>query len=88
LDDDDEPRKPKPAPRTGLLPTGLSRAIVIATILLCATIALARLMPQRYVLVPVTKSDNALAYRIDGLTGRVSLCSASQCQVLDEKAGN
>ena len=68
------------------LPTGLSRAIVIATILGALAFVTTSLLSNRYELVAATKSDNAIVYRLDRLTGRVSFCSASQCNVLPNRA--
>ncbi len=79
-DDDDAGKKPAAVAKPGFLPTGLSRAIVVASVLLSSAVLVATLVPHRYVLVPVPRSDNALVYRIDGLTGQMSLCSATQCQ--------
>ena len=84
-DEDDVGGKAAPSARAGMLPTGLSRAIVIGALFLsCATVA-GTLLPHRYALVPAPRSDNALVYRIDALTGQVSLCSSTQCQPVAEK---
>ena len=84
-DDDDEP-KASPQQKPGVLPTGLSRAIVIAAVLATLTFVTTSLLSNRYELVAATKSDNAIVYRLDRLTGRVSFCSASQCNVLPNRA--
>ena len=85
-DEDDAGGKSSPSSsRGGVLPTGLSRAIVIGAVLLSGATVAGTLLPHRYALVPAPRSDNALVYRIDALTGRVSLCSATQCQPVTEK---
>jgi hypothetical protein len=68
-----------------LLPTGLSRAIVLGSLLLSGATLVGTLLPHRFSLVPAPRSDNALVYRIDGLTGQVSLCSSTQCQPVVDK---
>ncbi len=82
--EDDEAKPAAPA-RAGLLPTGLSRAIVISAVVLAAVILAGTLLPRRYALVPAARSENALVFRIDTLTGHVSLCSTAQCQPVAEK---
>jgi hypothetical protein len=83
--DDDAPAQAAPRHKPGLLPTGLSRAIVIGAVFLglCAVVPL--LFANRYVLVPAPRSDNALVFRLDTLTGRMHLCSAAQCNPVAEK---
>ncbi len=82
---DDEPKAEMPPPKTGFLPTGLSRAIVLGSVILGAVVLTPLLIGHRYELVTVPRSENALAYRIDSLTGRVSLCSAAACVPIAEK---
>ena len=85
----DEDVKPEAPPKTGILPTGLSRAIVLASVILTIVVITPLLLGHRYALVAAQRSENALVYRIDTLTGHVSLCSATQCQPVAEKeSGN
>jgi hypothetical protein len=83
--EDDDAKPAAPPPRSGLLPTGLSRAIVIATLFGSAVYLLPEFLAHRYTLASVPRTENALVYRLDTLTGRVSLCSATQCMPLSEK---
>lgn len=76
--------QPPPAPKTGLLPTGLSRAIVIATTMVCL-VAAPFFFAKRYELVAAPRNENAMVFRLDTLTGAVSLCSAAQCTPVSEK---
>ena len=85
IDADEPGAKSTPPARAGFLPTGLSRAIVLAAFVLSGSALVATLVPHRYAVVVVPKSDNALVYRLDSLTGRLSLCSATQCQPVAEK---
>lgn len=82
---DDEPKAEMPPPKAGFLPTGLSRAIVLGSTILGIVVLTPLLLGHRYELVAVPRSENALAYRIDTLTGRVSLCSAGACVPVTEK---
>lgn len=82
---DDEAKADMPPPKTGFLPTGLSRAIVLGSVILGAVVLTPLLVGHRYELIAVPRSENALAYRIDTLTGRVSLCSAAACVPVAEK---
>lgn len=72
--------------RTGLLPTGLSRAMVIGSILLVAAALAIGLFGDRYTLIAASRSENALAYRLDRVTGKVSFCSPASCVPLAEKS--
>lgn len=79
-DDDDDDAKPAgPAPKQKLLPTGLSRAIVIAAILTTISIFVGSLYGDRYELVPAPNSANGFMYKIDKLTGAVQFCAPAQC---------
>jgi hypothetical protein len=82
---DDDDAKPTPPPRSGLLPTGLSRAIVIATLFGSAVYLLPEFLAHRYSLASIPRTENALVYRLDTLTGKVSICSTTQCMPLTEK---
>eukprot|EP01012_Entosiphon_sulcatum_P045152 TRINITY_DN60140_c0_g1_i1.p1 TRINITY_DN60140_c0_g1~~TRINITY_DN60140_c0_g1_i1.p1 ORF type:complete len:105 (-),score=10.76 TRINITY_DN60140_c0_g1_i1:306-620(-) len=84
-DDDDDVPKEMPKPKPGLLPTGLSRAIVLGSLILGLLILGPLLLSHRYELIAASRSENAMVYRIDTLTGRVSLCLATQCQPVTEK---
>lgn len=77
--DEDDAAPPAPLPKAGLLPTGLSRAMVISTTFLSITAVVVGLVSGRFTLVPVPNSPNAMAYRIDHLTGEVAFCSSVQC---------
>lgn len=72
------------APKTGILPTGLSRAIVIATTMVCL-VATPFFFARRYELMAAPRNENAIVFRLDTLTGAVSLCSTAQCTPVSEK---
>lgn len=72
-------------PKTMLLPTGLSRAMVLSSILLLITASVIGLLGNRYALFPVPNSPNAMAYRLDRLTGGVSFCTSVQCSPVSSK---
>lgn len=80
-----ETKAEMPPPKAGFLPTGLSRAIVLGSLILSLIVLTPLLLGHRYELVAANRSENALVYRIDTLTGRVSLCSATQCLPVSEK---
>ena len=84
-EDADDEAKPAPPSRGGLLPTGLSRAIVLATLLGALAYLTPEFLAHRYSLAAVPRTENALVYRLDTLTGRVSICSTTQCMALSEK---
>ena len=68
-----------------MLPTGLSRAIVIAA-LVWGTVTLANgLFPNRFELVPAPNAQNSFMYRLDRLTGHVYFCGAQQCVAIPMK---
>ena len=79
---EDDAKTEMPPPKAGFLPTVLGS--VIMGFLLLAPLVLG----HRYEIVAVTRSENALVYRIDTLTGRVSLCSAAQCLPVMEKSSD
>ena len=84
--DDDEPLNSEaPKAKSGLLPTGLSRAIVLGSLVLGFAMFTSFVAGRRYELVAAPRGDSALVYRIDTLTGRVSLCSMTSCMPLGEK---
>lgn len=82
----DEPASLAPAPKAGLLPTGLSRALVIGSVVLALAGMTVGLFGDRYALIPAQRSENAVVYRIDRLTGSVAFCSAAACVALPEKS--
>ena len=84
--DNDEAVAPTPPPKAGLLPTGLSRAMVIGSILVVLTGGAVGLFGNRYMLIPAVRSENAIVYRLDRMTGRVSFCSPAACVEVSEKA--
>lgn len=85
-DPDEDTSMPVPPPKAALLPTGLSRALVISSVLLMITACVVGLLGDRYSLVAVPNSPNAMAYRLDRLTGGVAFCSATQCSPVSFKA--
>ncbi len=81
--EDDEPAAETAAPvKQKTLPTGLSRAIVIATFIFSTAYACVGLFADRYAISPVPNSANAFVYRVDRLTGALELCGAQQCSVV------
>ncbi len=86
LDDDDAAAAPASAKKEKTLPTGLSRAIVIATLIFSVAFAAVELLRDRYGIAPVPNSPNSMAYRIDRLTGALQLCGAQQCSVVQTHA--
>ncbi len=88
-DDDDEQVKPVgPAPKEKILSTGLSRAIVIATLFATIGAVVNGLYSERYELVPAPNSANGFMYRIDTLTGAVHFCAPAQCTSIPVRSGN
>jgi hypothetical protein len=77
--DDDGAASGEAPPKQKLLPTGLSRAIVIASIFASLVVALSGLFANRFELVPAPNSTNGFMYRIDRLTGDVQFCSPAGC---------
>jgi hypothetical protein len=69
-------------PKTSLLPTGLSRSIVIGAILFVISTGTVGLLGNRYTLVPPTGAGNNFIYRVDRLTGSVAFCSPAKCSPL------
>ena len=84
-DDGNETLLPVAPPKTSFLPTGLSRAIVIGSVLFMVTACAVGLLGNRFALIPVTRSENAMAYRLDRLTGSVTFCSSVQCAPIPAK---
>jgi len=83
--DMDETAKAPAQQSAGLLPTGLSRAMVIGSILLVSAALAIGLFGDRYTLIAASRSENALAYRLDRVTGKVSFCSPASCVAVAEK---
>jgi len=61
------------------LPTGLSRAIVLAAVIASFVVVGGNLFSNRYNLVPAPNSTNGFMYRIDHLTGAVQFCGPQGC---------
>lgn len=78
-DDDDAALVPRPPLKQKTLPTGLSRAIVIGTVIFALAYSAVGLLSDRYALSPVPNSVNSFVFRIDKLTGHVHFCSAQGC---------
>ncbi len=78
-DDDDKKANEGPPPKQGFLPTGLSRAIVIAAFLGGMAVIVGSLFGDRYDLVPAPNSANGFMYRIDRLSGDVQFCGPQGC---------
>ena len=84
--DSDEAVLPAAPPKTGILPTGLSRAMVIGSVLLVLTVGTVGLFGNRFMLIPSTRSENGIVYRLDRLNGRVSFCSPAACVAIPDKS--
>jgi len=82
--DADEALVPPPPPKVGLLPTGLSRAMVIGSVLVVITGGAVGLLGNRYSIISAVRSENAIVYRIDKLTGSVSFCSPAVCTTIPD----
>ncbi len=80
--EEDEPAEAIPAVKQKTLPTGLSRAIVIATFIFSVAYASVGLLADRYAISPVPNSPNSFVYRIDRLTGSIEFCGAQQCSAV------
>lgn len=78
-DEDEDGKGAGPAAKPKFLPTGLSRSIVVAAVLLTAAVLTGNLFADRYELVPAPNSANGFMYRIDTLTGTVHFCGPPQC---------
>lgn len=84
--EDDEAAEAAPAAKQKMLPTGLSRAIVIATFIFSIAYASVGLLSDRYAISPVPNSPNSFVYRIDRLTGSIEFCGAQQCSAVRTNA--
>ena len=84
--DEDEAETSAAAPKQKMLPTGLSRAIVVSTLIFTVIFTVAfvgvELMRDRYGISPVPNSANSFVYRIDRLTGSLQFCGSQQCSVV------
>ena len=79
---DDEADGPAPGPvvlKQKTLPTGLSRAIVIATIIGSVLVGAASLLKDRYSVLAVPNSPNGGIYRLDRMTGALKYCGTTAC---------
>ena len=61
------------------LPTGLSRAVVLAAVIASLAVLGANLFGNRFELSPAPNSTNGFMYRIDKLTGGVQFCTPQGC---------
>ena len=86
-DDEGEDNKPigGAQAKQKFLPTGLSRAIVLATIIGSLAVLAGTLFGTRYELVPAPNSANGFMYRIDRLTGAVQFCGPQGCSETPSK---
>lgn len=69
-------------PKPKFLPTGLSRAIVLGSVIISVALAAALPFSARYDLIPAPNSVNGFMYRIDRLTGAVQFCGPQGCSPL------
>jgi len=87
LDDEDAAASAATAPvNQSFLPTGLSRAIVLASVIFALSFAAVELLRDRYAISPVPNSANSFVYRIDRLTGSLSFCGTQQCSAVPTRA--
>jgi hypothetical protein len=84
-DDGHQPLVP-PTPKFNMLPTGLSRAIVISALLAVSAAFMVAFVSGRYALTAPAATDTATVFRIDRLRGEVSVCTTLGCKVLEERA--
>jgi len=79
--DDDAPEANDAAPllKPKFLPTGLSRAIVTATVIASLAALTSSLLTDRYTMVPAPNSTNGFMYRVDSLTGSILFCGPQSC---------
>ena len=86
LDEDEAAETSAAAPKQKMLPTGLSRAIVVSTliftVIFTAAFVSVELMRDRYGISPVPNSANIFVYQIDRLTGSLQFCGSQQCSVV------
>lgn len=84
LDEDAPAAAPSGTQKT--LPTGLSRAIVLAAVIFSFAFAAVGLLRDRYAIAPVPNSANSFVYRVDRLTGSLHFCGSQQCSVVHVRA--
>lgn len=77
------PAKPK---SPSILSTGLSRAIVISTVVFVAAIVTPLVVMHRYALAPGSRGEMPVVYRLDTLTGKVAFCTPTQCSPVPAKS--
>lgn len=85
-EDEEAAQAPAVPVKQKTLPTGLSRAIVIAALIFSAAYGSVELLRDRYAIAPVPNSPNSFVYRIDRLTGALLFCGAQQCSVVHVRA--
>jgi hypothetical protein len=81
-EEDGEEKEAAPVLKQKTLPTGLSRAVVIAAVFASFAILVSsatELLAGRYDLVPAPNSTNSYMYRIDRLTGSIKFCGPQAC---------
>ena len=78
-DEADDAAAPPPVLKQKMLPTGLSRAIVIATIIGSVIIGATSLLKDRYSVLAVPNSPNGGIYRLDRITGALKYCGTTAC---------
>lgn len=78
-DETDGPAGPASALKQKMLPTGLSRAIVIATIIGSVIVGASSLLKDRYSVLAVPNSPNGGIYRLDRMTGSLKYCGTTAC---------
>ena len=83
--DDEALLVPPPPPKATFLPTGLSRALVIGSVLFAVGALIVGLLGNRFVLVPVQNNPNAFVYRLDRLTGGIVFCTPGNCNPVQIK---
>lgn len=85
-DEDGEGSGAPVALKQKMLPTGLSRAIVIATIVGAVIVGAASLLKDRYSILAVPNSPNGGIYRLDRMTGALKYCGATACSPITVEA--
>jgi len=89
IDDDAEnlPLVP-PTAKPGFFPTGLSRAIVVGALIMFSAMLAANFIDDRYSIIATNNTENTIVFRLDKLSGTVSLCTSLGCKKLDERTEN
>lgn len=78
-DEGDDAPAPAPVLKQKMLPTGLSRSIVIATLIGSVIVGAASLLKDRYSVLAVPNSPNGGIYRLDRMTGALKYCGTTAC---------